>query len=508
MDNTNTLEQNGFLIKIVPIFISVYLIIKTSISYESSSGTILACLLFMICCVLYLKMQGIHLRSNSIPVILLSIAFIFSAFFNGNILIRKISLIISIIIFLFAIYKGTNDTFFMYGCDTVPVDIIQCFLYGVDASNLPKMRWKDKNGKLISKVLPITLKILLGFLLSAPIFIFVLLMLLYDSSFQKLLNDIFTFDLDKLLIELSYFFYSIPVFLYLFLSLSSCVNTDSKHCFDPNTFVKIKSRISWLSSVTVISMVLPVLALYTIFFISQWDYYTLAFYGYVPNGYSYAEYAREGFFELCAVSVVNLLLMMSCTWFSNTKTKESKIVLKLITIAISIFSLVLISTAASKLFLYIKQYGLTPLRVYSSWGMIVLTVVFILFIIKQFSDKLPLYSMCIFCSAILFLALSFTNLDAKIAEYNTKQFIQGNLDTIDIDLLNSLGDSATPSLIMLNDYYSSLSEDEKFVLINEHSFNPKGINIDELRYYYTNVDTQSSKWYSTTFPFLLAKKFF
>jgi len=101
------------------------------------------------------------------------------------------------------------------------------------------------------------------------------------------------------------------------------------------------------------------------------------------------------------------------------------------------------------MYLYILEYGLTPLRVYSSWAMIVLATIFILFIAKQINNKIPLYSLCILCTAILFLALCISDPDTKIASYNTSKFIAGDLESVDIDLLNDLGDSAVPSLINL-----------------------------------------------------------
>ena len=206
-----------------------------------------------------------------------------------------------------------------------------------------------------------------------------------------------------------------------------------------------------------------------VFFISQWDYYTLAFYGVLPDGYSYAEYAREGFFQLCAVSTVNLLMMLGCTWFIRLHGKISRIILKVITIANSVCSLILILTAASKMYLYILEYGLTPLRVYSSWAMIVLAVIFLLFIAKQINDKLPLYSLCIVCTTILFLALCICDPDTKIATYNTNQYISGNLERVDIDLLIDLGDSAVPALVNLYDFYHNLPEDQQKTLVEKHT---------------------------------------
>lgn len=486
------------------IFISTYLVIRTGIECDTSSGTILSTLALMACCLLYLWFTGVSIARRAIPLLFTSFAFVISVFLNGNLLIRKISLVVSILLFLLALFKGT-DRSGTASADPVPAELIRCFFYGIDTERIAASAGRRQDRKWAEKIMPVLLRIILGLMLCAPVFIFVLLMLSYDSAFGDLLSDIFSFDIEKIVREFIFIIYSVPLFAYLVLSISSFASGNGKKRFDDGTFSRMRASTNWFSPVTVISMVLPVLILYVIFFISQWDYYTLAFLGYVPEGYSYAEYAREGFFQLCAVSVVNFLMMLGCTWFSDIKEVRSRFILKIVTVTISVCSLILIATAASKMYLYIKQYGLTPLRVYSSWGMAVLTAVFILFTVKQFSPRLPVYSLCIMCSVVLLLALCISDPDTRIAEYNTDQFIKGGLQEVDITLLHSLGDSATPSLIRLSDYYRSLSEADKTILIKEHGFRPWDIEVESLRSYYINGDSPIGKWYSVTLPYLRAK---
>ncbi len=491
---------------VILLFFCTYSILRTGKLYETSLGSIISSLVFMLCCIYYLHLNHVQLNLSSAPLLIISFAFIFSVFLNGNILIRRCALIVSIIIFLFALCKGTYNQHLPSDNDNIPADLVQCFLYGINTDRLRIISKNNQNSKLASKFLPQLLKILLGLILSSPIFIFALLMLSYDSFFTELLNNMLSFDLDRLFEEAWLMICSIPIFIYTYLGIGSFTNQSSTKRFDNSFFSKIRSSLSWLSPITIMSMVLPVLALYVVFFISQWDYYTLAFYGVLPDGYSYAEYAREGFFQLCAVSTVNLLMMLGCTWFSRLHGKKSRIILKVITIAISVCSLILILTAASKMYLYILEYGLTPLRVYSSWAMIVLAVIFLLFIAKQINDKLPLYSLCIVCTTILFLALCICDPDTKIATYNTNQYISGNLERVDIDLLIDLGDSAVPALVNLYDFYHNLPEDQQKALVEKHTIRPEKINIEELRSIYCSSTPYTKYWSKLTMPYLLAKK--
>ncbi|MBR3355580.1 MAG: DUF4173 domain-containing protein [Oscillospiraceae bacterium] len=506
METANNRFKYKTVITVILLFLCTYSIIRTGKMYGTSLGTIISSLAFMACCIYYLKINQVHLNISFVPLLIFSIAFIVSVFLNGNVMIRRFALVISIAIFLFALCKGTYGYQSQTGNDNIPADLVQCFIYGIDTERLTKISRSNQYGKLTSKLFPQFMKILLGLLLSSPVFIFALSMLSYDSSFNELLNNIFTFDIDEIFEETWLIICTVPVFIYIYLGIGSCTCSSSNKRFDNSFFAKIKSSLSWLSSETLIAMVLPVLALYAVFFVSQWDYYTLAFHGVIPAGYSYAEYAREGFFQLFAVSAVNLLMMLGCTWFSKLRSHGSEIVLKIITISISIFSLILILTAASKMYLYILEYGLTPLRVYSSWAMIVLATIFILFIAKQINNKIPLYSLCILCTAILFLALCISDPDTKIASYNTSKFIAGDLESVDIDLLNDLGDSAVPSLINLYDYYYGLPEEQQNKMIEQHAILPEKINIEELRTIYCSSSAYTWDWSRFTMPYLMAKK--
>lgn len=50
---------------------------------------------------------------------------------------------------------------------------------------------------------------------------------------------------------------------------------------------------------------------------------------------------------------------------------------------LSIFTLILIATAISKMVMYISVYGLTQLRFYTTWFMLLLAVIFVMIIVKQ-----------------------------------------------------------------------------------------------------------------------------
>jgi len=111
----------------------------------------------------------------------------------------------------------------------------------------------------------------------------------------------------------------------------------------------------------------------------------------------------------------------------------------------------LVITAMSKMALYIATYGLSRLRVYTFWFMVVLLLVFLVLIVwhvrPQWRAGRPLALIALTLTLALFLAPT----DTLIARYNTQQYLGGATEKIDVDMLASLSDAALPSLYELRD---------------------------------------------------------
>ena len=107
-------------------------------------------------------------------------------------------------------------------------------------------------------------------------------------------------------------------------------------------------------------------ALYLLFFLVQARYLFGAFTGKIPEGFILSEYARQGFFELCRVMAVDFALLWLVTRSSAQDIAENR---KSLTICLLLLaeSMLFAVVAFSKLLLYIRQFGFTPLRLQSSW---------------------------------------------------------------------------------------------------------------------------------------------
>ena len=133
----------------------------------------------------------------------------------------------------------------------------------------------------------------------------------------------------------------------------------------------------------------------------------------LPGGYTYARYAREGFFQLLAVSLLNLVIVLVCMSFF----KESRLLKGMLT-AMSFCTFVMIASSALRMVIYIRFYYLTFLRILVLWSLAVLALLFAGIVISIFREKFPLFHYSVVVVSVLYLALSFVHPDYLIARVN------------------------------------------------------------------------------------------
>lgn len=165
----------------------------------------------------------------------------------------------------------------------------------------------------------------------------------------------------------------------------------------------------------------------------------------LPEGYTYAEYAREGFFQLLAVSILNLVIVLCVMSF----VKKSR-VLRLILTVMSLCTFIMIASSAVRMVLYIRYYDLTFQRIFVLWALAVLFILFVGVMLHIFRESFPLFRYSVGVVTVLYLALSFSHPDYLIARVNlakAQESLQAEGSTVDYDYLSTLSADAAPVLI-------------------------------------------------------------
>lgn len=209
-------------------------------------------------------------------------------------------------------------------------------------------------------------------------------------------------------------------------------------------------RLRFLPVVVIAVSVAALLVMYVLFFISQWGYYMSAFTKELPSGYSAAEYAREGFFQLLAVACINALLLLVLRCFTKTQTKAAKVVSTVLSALLCAATLILIATAISKMALYIDMYDLTRDRLCATLFLVFLAVAFVLTFVSLFVPKMKLLPVVIGVGLVMLTVFMLSGSDKLIADYNAESYLSGKHDNIDVNYIaGELNCSGTAALIRL-----------------------------------------------------------
>jgi hypothetical protein len=292
------------------------------------------------------------------------------------------------------------------------------------------------------------LLVLLGLGLALVPLLLVVNLLQYDAAFSKLLDHLLSDDLpEEIFKRLLYLMLAVGMAILLM----SCLFGSGEHrmarVLDREAVAAFRIRRRFLPLLAGCAMLIPLLAVYGLFFFSQWPLYTSAFTGVLPKGYTYADYAREGFFQLCAVCAVNGFLYLFVSLF--TKRERGEGVRRAMLTVLCLCSLVLAATACSKMVLYVRTYGLTPKRVYASWAMILLVAAFLLALVGAYWRKLNITRALFGLFVCMFGFLCLCDTNALIADYNVRAYAEGRLETVDTGVFWDLGDSAVPAAARL-----------------------------------------------------------
>ena len=298
------------------------------------------------------------------------------------------------------------------------------------------------------------LYILLGLLCSLPLSgVVVFLLMNSDSMFADKMEVLFealpSFKF-RYILEL---ILAVPVWMYLFGSFAATQNKWT------GPFINMKGgRV--LPAILGYTMVTPICVFYVMYIAVQFNYFTAAFGGTLPGEYSYASYARKGFFELCGVAVINLCVITGMNLFlKRREDRKPSAAMKVYCTLLSGFTVLLIASALSKMVLYINEMGMTPLRIYTSWFMLVLAVFFVLIIVSQFT-RLRFCKAAFVGFTLLFGVLCFSNVDGMIARYNVNAYQNGKLEKVDFGVLERLGDAALMHVERLTEAGDSVIAEE------------------------------------------------
>ncbi|MEM7113617.1 MAG: DUF4173 domain-containing protein [Chloroflexota bacterium] len=321
------------------------------------------------------------------------------------------------------------------------------------------VNWRALREQGWSNVFPIVR----GGLLALPIlFIFTALLMSADVIFADYINE--ALDLDILPEVMARFWRGVWIllmswviaggFVYMIGRQKTAVSDDQGALERGFNLLRNRLPLGYLEAMTVLGLVNGLFLAFTAV------QFTYLFGGQINlSQYSYAEYARRGFFELVAVAVLSLGLIIGLNWITRRENKRQIKGFNLLGMLMIGFVLIMLVSAFRRMGLYEAIFGYTELRLIVFVFMIWLAVVLVWFLITLWWQPDRFAIGLLLCGIGFLATMNLVNPDAFIVQRNIEHYEK--TQKLDVDYLASLSADAVPEL---KQAITAVSHDDQVVL--------------------------------------------
>lgn len=370
--------------------------------------------------------------------IIVTIAFsrLFLKKINPQICFRKTTLLYEIGIFLLGISTIRTDSQFIIFFNWVGIillflaEMIKCFCSEEDwefftyIKNMIIMAfrslgysvhiflWKRKSLNSSestdkSKKNRITKSVILGTISAVTILVMIIpLLISSDMIFAKMISNIFyvpiTINFDNIFL------------FFIMMTIGTLLFYGSFYAFSYHFCkTKVERNVPYFSYISGIIFTGMIAIVYVFYCAVQIIYLFFKAKGGLPDGVTYSEYAREGFWQLLFVAMINFILVLSCMYLFQ----KNKILQKILTVICGCTFIMIIS-AMYRILLYIKEYHMTFLRILVLWFLILLIIMMAGIVISIYRIKFPLFRYIMITCTAGYIFLSFLRPDFVSSAYN------------------------------------------------------------------------------------------
>jgi len=276
-------------------------------------------------------------------------------------------------------------------------------------------------------------KVLIGVIISFPVLaVVVRLLMAADSQFDRLVGDIPNWfqvvdgeGIARIVLVI--------IFMMAFFGLMQFLYHKQMKVFKQKDIQQIQK----LDSVITITVLVLINAVYILFTIVQFKYF---FSGSLQMDYTYAEYARKGFFELLFVTLINLTLSTVVLSLGGGGKNGIKRMRQTMLTILVLSSAVMLISAFIRLSMYEDAYGFTFTRVLVHSFMIFLVVILGYTLVKIWIEKLSLFRFYFIASIFYYTAISVVNLDRMVVNENIQRYqVTGKIDVYYLKNLSYTG---------------------------------------------------------------------
>lgn len=400
-------------------------------------------LLFMLVYAVYVFVSfDYSYRFTTVSKILLPVtAFLFLSFaFNRNTLTNVITFLTAVTVTLILLIDQSGFDVHSLQKMSIIKDILRLYIekpLSVRSSPFKAVASRIKKGEKMSAFG----LVLIGIVCTVP-FAVVLIMLfssadeMFKNTFQAVI-ELFSFkNADKILFSLIFGFFACVISSAVFFTLCAAEDDDLKNS---------KEFIGKINSI-VVSSFLAVLILIEAFF--SYIQVRFLFLGKLPDNTGYAEYARSGFFQIAAATVITIVIILAVSVF--VKRNDDNDIPKTVKILLTVFSscaVLLFASAYFRMFMYMKNFGLSVKRVLVCWLMALMLTVLIGIVVKLWKSETALFGWIMWSVVAFVIILNVMRVDTLVAKFNVDRYLKNPTKVmVDVDYIGTLSSEAVPQL--------------------------------------------------------------
>lgn len=316
-----------------------------------------------------------------------------------------------------------------------------------------------------------------GLLLAVPILlVFTLFLTSADQVFAAYVNSVFTLTIFDRMLEFAWRGVLIIVVTWVAAGalayglLHQSVGRGSRTIQQMTSFLQRGPSLGFTEAAVILSLVNG------LFIMFVWVQFAYLFGGRTNirvDGFTFADYARRGFFELVFVAIMTLILVLGLHWLTTRAGRRQTRLFNGLSSLMSALVMVMLVSAFQRLHLYEMAYGFTWLRLLVHTFMIWLGFVFVWFLLTLWRVRTPSaeqlslrtgipghFAFGVFLACIGFMTtLNLINPEQFIARQNLARFEEtGDLDSY---YLTKLSYDAVPVLVPA---LPTIPEDERIYL--------------------------------------------
>ncbi|MCI8620656.1 MAG: DUF4173 domain-containing protein [Clostridia bacterium] len=163
---------------------------------------------------------------------------------------------------------------------------------------------------------------------------------------------------------------------------------------------------------------------------------------------NYAGYARQGFFQLMIVSVINLITILIAKKSENEDEKGINRYINIMCVIMIIFTMVILVSSGVRMYYYESAYGYTFLRLLVYSVLVVEAVLLVPTVAYVLNAKINLTKIYFMVIIVAYICMNFANFDLLIVRRNLERYTKTG--KIDVDyIMMKTGTDAVPEIARL-----------------------------------------------------------